>query len=74
MLTVPVGLDNIVQPSDDTKKVAFELAALPPPSEEGKRKWRRGEMEFEALMRHLDNAVSNFCLGINKFIKLVTDL
>ncbi|KAK2190284.1 hypothetical protein NP493_79g03033 [Ridgeia piscesae] len=56
VLTVPVGLDNIVQPSDDTKKVAFELAALPPPSEEGKRKWRRGEMEFEALMRHLDNA------------------
>ena len=24
---------------------------------EGKRKWRRGEVEFEAFMRHLDNAV-----------------
>ncbi|KAI0212225.1 Protein hu-li tai shao [Lamellibrachia satsuma] len=56
VLTVPVGLDNIVQPSDDTKKRAYELAAQPPPSEEGKRKWRRGEMQFEALMRHLDNA------------------
>ena len=25
--------------------------------EERKRKWRRGEAEFEALMRHLDNMV-----------------
>ena len=54
---MPVGLENIFLPSDDTKKKAYELAAQPPAKEEGKRKWRRGEMEFEALMRHLDNAV-----------------
>ena len=54
---MPVGLENIFLPSDDTKKRAYELAAMPPAKEEGKRKWRRGEMEFEALMRHLDNAV-----------------
>ena len=57
---MPVGLDNIIIPNEEVRKRAFEEANQPPPESqgEGKRKWRKGEIEFEALMRHLDNAVS----------------
>ena len=59
--SIPVGLDNIVQPSEHLKKKAIDIAAKSSrlnAGGEGKApKWRRGEIEFEALMRHLDNAV-----------------
>jgi adducin len=55
MKALPVGVDNIHLPSEEARKKAFEQAN-PPPPEKGSRKWRRGEMEFEAYMRLLDNA------------------
>ncbi|ELT93964.1 hypothetical protein CAPTEDRAFT_100987 [Capitella teleta] len=53
--TMPAGIDNIHMPSEETRKKAYE-AANPPQPEKGSRKWRRGEIEFEAYMRHLDSA------------------
>jgi len=54
---LPAGLDNLQLPSEETRKKAQEVANQVPQAEEGgRRKWRRGEMEFEAYMRNLDNA------------------
>ena len=58
LTAVPIGLEHLNMPSEEAQKKSAELANRVPPAEEGRRKWRRGEMEFEALMRHLDNAVS----------------
>lgn len=55
---LPLGLDNLYLPSEEAQRKAFELASRPP---SGDRKWKRGEMEFEAMMRHLDNA--GYCTG-----------
>ncbi len=58
---LPIGLDNIHVPSEEEQKRIYETAMVGGGGDaqgEGKRKWRRGEMEFEALMRFLDNAVS----------------
>jgi len=55
----PIGLDNIVIPSVEIQKKTYEAATQAAQGQlmsDGKRKWRRGEMEYEALMRHLDNA------------------
>ena len=54
--TLPVGLENIVLPSDEARKRVCEAAHYVPLGEDGKKKWRKGEMEFEAHMRQLDNA------------------
>lgn len=51
----PLGLDNIHIPSEEIRAKAFEAANQPIQHEEGRKKWRRGEIEFEGLMRHLDN-------------------
>jgi len=56
---VPLGLDNIVLPSDELRRKTFEAANQMAASHDGdgsKRKWRAGELEFEALMRRLENA------------------
>lgn len=64
---MPVGLDNLVMVSEEARKQIYEAArkapeSLPkadvPPALEEKvqRKWRIGGVEFEALMRMLDNA------------------
>jgi hypothetical protein len=34
----------------------FEAANQPPPLDDAGLKWKKGEQEFEALMKHLDNA------------------
>lgn len=60
---LPLGLDNLYLPSEEAQRKAFELASRPP---SGDRKWKRGEMEFEAMMRHLDNAVSTIGLPFGK--------
>lgn len=66
-----MGLDNLVYVSDEVRKQVYEAARRPPdtaPKQEpitdlppsGIRKekqWRLGGVEFEALMRMLDNAV-----------------
>ena len=61
--SVPVGLENLSTPSEESRRRAQDIAARAAKvnaSGEGPRpKWRRGEIEFEALMRHLDNAVSS---------------
>jgi len=61
MRTVPLSLDNIVLPSDATRRKTFEAAShmLPAGGDTAQHKWRVGELEFEALMRRLENAVSS---------------
>lgn len=56
--TIPAGLENIKLPSEEMQKKMHESMNMSAAGDagEGKRKWRRGEMEFEALMRYLDNA------------------
>ncbi len=64
----PLGLDNLTLIDDATRRKAFELSQRggggvteggPDGSGDKKKKpWGVGEMEFEALMRMLDNAVS----------------
>lgn len=46
----------MVLPSDEDKRKAYEAARQLPLSADGK-KWRLGEQDFEALMKHLDNVV-----------------
>ena len=66
MKLMPAGVDNLVLISDGARKKAYDVArggAGGVNSKEGeptseRKKWRIGEMEFEALMRSLDNAVS----------------
>lgn len=64
---IPVGIDNLVLLTDEGRKKFYDAARKPPESTqrpdhptilEGKveRKWRVGGVEFEALMRMLDNA------------------
>jgi len=49
------GLDNIALPSDEEKRRIFESANQMTLSGDETKKWRLGEQEFEALMKHLDN-------------------
>ncbi|CAH1282368.1 unnamed protein product [Diabrotica balteata] len=64
---LPVGIDNLVLINDEVRKKIYDAAHKAPESTprpdqpsilEGKveRKWRVGGVEFEALMRMLDNA------------------
>ena len=68
---IPHGLDNLITIDDDTRRKVFERAqrgagGVDSSSEGGpdgsgdkkKKKWAVGDMDFEALMRMLDNAVS----------------
>lgn len=63
---IPVGIDNLQLIPDETRKQIYDTARLmpegtaPPPSQIDKKekKFRIGGLEFEALMRMLDNAVS----------------
>ncbi|XP_074640502.1 protein hu-li tai shao-like isoform X3 [Tubulanus polymorphus] len=56
----PIGLDNLIQVDEETQKKVAETASKGGGGvnmkSEGGRKWRIGELEFEALMRQLDNA------------------
>lgn len=67
---LPHGLENLYTIDETARRKTFELAQLggggvDSKSEGGpdgsgdkkKRKWTVGEMDFEALMRMLDNAV-----------------
>ena len=73
MKLMPLGVENLVLVSDETRKQVYEAARRPPdvtpkqqqdgtdgPSTGAKKEkqWRVGGVEFEALMRMLDNAVS----------------
>jgi len=58
---VPLGLDNIALPSDATRRKTYEAAnqSSQAAGDSARHKWRVGELEFEALMRRLENAVSD---------------
>jgi adducin len=73
MKLMPLGVENLVLVSDETRKHVYEAARRPPdatpkqsqdatdgPATAAKKEkqWRVGGVEFEALMRMLDNAVS----------------
>ena len=71
---MPHGLDNLYTIDEATRRKTYELAQRggggvdskteggPDGSgEKKKRKWGVGDLDFEALMRMLDNAVSWFC-------------
>jgi hypothetical protein len=72
---MPLGVENLVLVPDETCKKVYEAARRPPdatpkqiqdatdgPATASKKEklWRVGVVEFEALMRMLDNAVSTF--------------
>jgi len=50
--------NKLVLPTDDEKRRAFEAANAATDSGNDGGKWRRGEQEYETLMKHLDNYVS----------------
>ncbi|XP_064114096.1 protein hu-li tai shao-like isoform X5 [Macrobrachium nipponense] len=68
MRMAPLGLDNLVLVGDEARQMAFETArrgggGVDSKQEGGadgkgvkERKWKVGEIEFEALMRSLDNS------------------
>lgn len=65
MRMIPVGIENLVLVSDEARQVAFETSRRGGGGVDSKqegaakeRKFKVGEMEFEAFMRTLDNAVS----------------
>lgn len=54
---MPAGLENIVIPSEEAQEQAFKVASSGGGGVESTgRKWKVGELEFEALMRTLDNS------------------
>lgn len=69
-----MGLDNIMQMTDEQCKFIYDAARSPPegtlpsPLPAGgavaDKRWRVGGLQFEALMRMLDNAV---CPRINNY-------
>ena len=70
------GLDNIIIPSADIQRKLAEMSLAQNDSLTvlENKKWKVGELEFEALMRCLDNAVrriwrrSFFCFLLGVFI------
>lgn len=73
---LPFGKDNLVLLSDETRKSMYDAArkvpeSLAPPVPDvpsaaavAEKRWRIGGLEFEALMRMLDNAVSIYDSGV----------
>lgn len=76
---VPLGVDNLIQIPEETRQKVYLRGqqgggGVNSKSEGGpdgsgdkskKRVWGAGEMEFEALMRNLDNAVSVYTTSMN---------
>jgi len=71
MKLMPLGVENLVLVSDETRKQVYEAARRPPDATpkqsqdatdgpatatKKEKQWRVGGVEFEALMRMLDNA------------------
>ena len=62
MSLVPFGLNNVHLPSSEIRSEAYNEAHQLPIGVRATRQWRYGEVEFEALMRQLDNAVRTVTL------------
>lgn len=61
MKLLPAKLDDLVMMEDETRKLIYDAAHRPPPTDPADKRAkppRVGELEFEALVRMLDNAVS----------------
>ena len=58
MKMMSVGLDNLVMPSEEAIEITRNNASAQDCNMGNTKKWAAGEMEFEAEMRKLDNAVS----------------
>ncbi|XP_077866117.1 alpha-adducin-like [Saccoglossus kowalevskii] len=54
-VTTCVGVDNMVLVDDEMAKKARDTSKEGHPKDGGKLRWRTGELEFEAMMRWLDN-------------------
>ncbi|XP_076103722.1 gamma-adducin-like isoform X7 [Mytilus galloprovincialis] len=53
---VPAGVDNLILVSEEIKKRTFQIGSQGGGGvDTGGRKWKTGELEFEAVMRQLDN-------------------
>ena len=64
------GLDKMHLPSEDTCRNIYDNNRRPPVGATGtKRRWRRGELEFEAMMRQLDSVVCNLHHLCLKYLK-----
>lgn len=63
LLALPVGVENIAIPSEEARARMRQALTASPSSDDGRRQWKRGELEYEALMRQLDSAVSK-CLVV----------
>jgi len=55
---VPFGLDNVHLPSAESQQEAYKMARQLPAGVVSVKQWCYGELEFDGLMRQLDNAVS----------------
>ena len=55
---VPFGLDNVHLPSAESQQEAYKMARHLPVGVVSVKQWCYGELEFDGLMRQLDNAVS----------------
>ena len=56
---MPAGVDNLILVSQEVKQKTFSTANQGGGGVDSSgRKWKIGEMEFEAQMRLMDNAVS----------------
>jgi len=55
---LPVGIDNLSLPSEEIQKKVHSTGSAQRVNHGADKKWRFGELEFEAEMRVLDNAVS----------------
>lgn len=56
---MPAGVDNLVLVSQEVKQKTFSIANQGGGGVDSSgKKWKLGELEFEAQMRILDNAVS----------------
>ncbi|XP_041368992.1 alpha-adducin-like isoform X3 [Gigantopelta aegis] len=53
---ISAGIDNLILVDDETRKKTFVTASQGGGGVSANKKWRPGELEFEALMRQLDNA------------------
>jgi len=54
---MPAGIDNIILPSEEARDQAFRVANQGGGGvDQSGKKWKIGELEFEALMRTLDNS------------------
>lgn len=63
MTVAACGLNNVRLPSDEVCRNVYDNSRRPPVgATSSKRRWKRGELEFESMMRQLDSVVSALIL------------